>query len=252
MNDFQNIERKKKIIEKYSNKKIKDIDNIYKIINFFKKSMELLKDNIKSVPNIIDEPLNSLNNTLNNFIELLEKNLALFDHLIFNNLNIAKEKMKQNSIIFNEISKEKKNLKIENNNKKIDSEKEISFNNAVKEKNKLICTYKLNNMYEMIDENNTNSTNMIKESLIQFCNTISNYIKMIDLLNKEITNIIENIKNYNLEEIIKREEEKKINEENKIGSINRNKNDKNVKKEKNINNTPRIKIDNIWDIIILG
>ena len=243
MNDFQNIERKKKIIEKYSNKKIKDIDNIYKIINFFKKSMELLKDNIKSVPNIIDEPLNSLNNTLNNFIELLEKNLALFDHLIFNNLNIAKEKMKQNSIIFNEISKEKKNLKIENNNKKIDSEKEISFNNAVKEKNKLICTYKLNNMYEMIDENNTNSTNMIKESLIQFCNTISNYIKMIDLLNKEITNIIENIKNYNLEEIIKREEEKKINEENKIGSINRNKNDKNVKKEKNINNTNKNKID---------
>ena len=249
MIDFQNLERKKKIIEKYSNKKIKDIDNIYKIMNFFKKSMELLKDNIKSAPAIIDDPLNCLNDKLNNFLDILETNLALFDNLIFINLNEAKEKMKsnikQNSTIFNEISKEKKYLKNENNNKKTNNKKDISFNNAVKEKNELICKYKLNNMYEMIEENNTKSTNKIKESLIQFCNTIINFSKMIDFLNNEITKIIENIKIYNLEEIIKREEEEKINEENKIENINKSKNEINLKKEKNMNNTNKNKINTL-------
>ena len=236
MEDYLDLEKEYKDIEKSSKIHVQNLKYIFDKINVFHTSMKDLKERITSIPNLSNSPFGFLDESFRNFIKLLEQNSISLKSLILkpitNLMNCIKEGVNDNlkrlSEIKMDLSDEKMNLLIKkdtffglnktNNNKKHKKSKtnilfekdEKIYNDAVKENNNQLYKYELNKMNEVIDENNkkynnlhielnslnANSIIIVKDSLMHFATYIKNLGEMLNLLSFEIMNKMESSKNF--------------------------------------------------------
>ena len=236
MEDYRDLEKEYKDIEKSSKIHVQNLKYIFDKINVFHTSMKDLKERITSIPNLSNSPFGFLDESFRNFIKLLEQNSISLKTLILkpiiNLINCIKEGVNDNlkrlSEIKMDLSDEKMNLLIKKDtffglNKTINSKKhkksktnilfekdEKIYNDAVKENNNQLYKYELDKMNEVIDENNkkynnlhielnslnANSIIIVKDSLMHFATYIKNLGEMLNLLSFEIMNKMESSKNF--------------------------------------------------------
>ena len=116
IDDYQDIEKECKEIEKSSENQIQNIKNIFDKINAFHSSIKSLKNNIDSIPFLSNNPFVFLDSSLNNFTNLLDKNQQVIEKWVLkplnnlmNNIKITfKDNLKRLNEIKIDLSEEKK------------------------------------------------------------------------------------------------------------------------------------------------
>ena len=226
MNDYQNIEKECKELEKSSENRIQKIKNIFDKLNAFQTSIKILKEDLIKFPDSSYNQFTFLDESLKNFTNLIEKNQTMFKNYILkpitnliNTIKMAEsDRIKRLNEIKNDLSGEKMKLKLKkkeyfNSQNKNENNKNHKKNKNKNEKDENIIQdpiklYKdeLDKMNEKIDIYNkkykdinielnaifTNSVFVIKEALNHFSSYIKNFAQMLNLLGLEISNKIEN------------------------------------------------------------
>ena len=248
IDDYQDIEKECKEIEKSSEIQIKNIKNIFDKINAFHSCIKSLKNNINAIPILSNNPFVFLDSSLKNFTNLLDKNQLVIEKWILKPLNnlmnnikfTFNDNLKRLNEIKIDLSGEKTKLNIKkneffnfqtqndkkNNKKKNKLEKdEIIFEDAIKENYGQLYKYELDKMNEIIDENNkkyndlhhelnsiyTNSILVVKEALTQFSNIVRNIGEIMNMLSLEISNKMES--SFDNKEILQALDDEKQNNE---------------------------------------
>ena len=249
IDDYQDIEKECKEIEKSSENQIKSIKNIFDKINAFHSCIKSLTNNINAIPVLSNtNPFVFLDSSLKNFTNLLDKNQQVIEKWILKPLNnlmnnikvTTNENLKRLNEIKIDLSGEKTKLNIKkneffnfhtqndkkNNKKKNELEKdEIIFEDAIKENYGQLYKYELDKMNEIIDENNkkyndilhelnaiyTNSILVVKEALTQFSNIVRNIGETMNMLSLEISNKMES--SFDNKEILQALDDEKQNNE---------------------------------------
>ena len=248
IDDYQDIEKECKEIEKSSEIQIKNIKNIFDKINAFHSCIKSLKNNINAIPILSNNPFVFLDSSLKNFTNLLDKNQLVIEKWILKPLNnlmnnikfTFNDNLKRLNEIKIDLSGEKTKLNIKkneffnfqtqndkkNNKKKNKLEKdEIIFEDAIKENYGQLYKYELDKMNEIIDENNkkyndlhhelnsiyTNSILVVKEALTQFSNIVRNIGETMNMLSLEISNKMES--SFDNKEILQALDDEKQNNE---------------------------------------
>ena len=124
IDDYQDIEKECKEIEKSSENQIQNIKNIFDKINAFHSSIKSLKNNIDSIPFLSNNPFVFLDSSLNNFTNLLDKNQQVIEKWVLkplnnlmNNIKITfKDNLKRLNDIKIDLSEEKTKLNIKKMN----------------------------------------------------------------------------------------------------------------------------------------
>ena len=190
MDDYQDIEKECKEIEKSSELQQKNLKRIFDKVNAFQTCMKSLKESISAIPDLSNSPYEFLDGLLKNFSGLLEKNNLMIKSLILRPItnlmnsvkeafsqylkslneikyNLSDEKIKllnkqDEYLILSNIDKHDKKHKHRKNSEKTEKDEKI-FKDAIKENNEQLYKYELDKMNEIIDENNEKYKNINME-----------------------------------------------------------------------------------------
>ena len=270
IDDYQDIETEYKKLIKISEDKIQNFNYISHKIDAFNYGLENLKNCITSVPDLSDTPFNFLDDILNNFAKMLEKNASLIKNLITNQINniiksfkiVIDENLKRLKDIKYNLSNEKMNLidktdkyynfmninqndinnKVKRRNTKtkntininFDEEDDIKYDYAIKGNYEQLYKYELDKMNEIIDENNKNYNDIYVElSAINGSSIIMIKERLIEFAGI-IKNLGEILGLLSFELINKLENSEELNKDNIMQKLNEKKQVKEIRFKKEI------------------